>query len=400
MAATAIAHREDVRRDVARRPRVVHVVRSYGEISETFIADGIQAIDEAGWETWVVAGSVKRRDWFPFPPDERVLEARRPGASRRALDRLALRSSADRRSRGLEPAIATARPALVHAHFGWGAADARLASRRLGLPLVATFRGADLTIFPGYKRFYRDYRRVFRQLGRAICISEFLAAKLRSYGYERRIDIVPSGIRLEAFPFRGALVEGDAVRLLYVGRQVPYKGVDVLVRALALAAREEPALTLDVVGDGPCRPENERLARELGVERRVTWHGAQPRAGVLEALRRAHVFVMPSRTTPSGQAEGLGNVSKEALAVGVQVIATANGGIPETIPPGQRDELVSEGDPRALADRIVALVRARDVWPRRAAEGRAWVEREFDWRRLAARIADIYDEVLDEGGRQ
>jgi colanic acid/amylovoran biosynthesis glycosyltransferase len=379
--------------------RVVHVVRNYGEVSEPFIVDGVYEVDRLDWESWVVAMSVKRRDWFSFPPDDRLLEGVRPARARRLTDRLTLRSSADRRSSWLEPQIAAASPTVIHAHFGWAAADARLAARRLGVPLVVTFRGADLTIFPGYKRLYRDYHKLFRHVARAICISEFLAARLRAYGYRRPIDIVPTGIRLEDFPFRGAEQPGDSIRILYVGRQVPYKGVDVLLRGLAAAAREEPRLVLDVIGDGPSRPENEGLAQSLGLERRVSFLGAQPRSGVVAALQRANLFVMPSLTISSGQAEGLGNVQKEAMAIGVPVIATRNGGIPETIPPEHRKELVPPGDHDALARTILALARRPEAWPERAGRARVWVESEFSWRQLAQRLTRIYAEVSADGTR-
>jgi colanic acid/amylovoran biosynthesis glycosyltransferase len=400
MATQAILHNGQAAEKAAAELRVAHVVRNFGEVSEPFIVDGAYEVDRLGWESWVVATSVKRPDWLDFPPGERLLEGIRLDRGRRVAERLLLRSSADRRSASLEPQIAAVRPSVIHAHFGWAAADARLAAKRLGVPLVATFRGSDLTVFPGYKRFYRDYRKLFRQLGRAICISEFLAAKLRAHGYTRPIDVVPTGIRLEDFPFRNVMPSGDSIRLLFVGRQMPVKGVDVLLQALALAVREEPRLVLDVVGDGPSRNASEQLARSLGLERRVAFVGARPRAEVVAALQRAHLFAMPSMTLSSGQAEGLGNVQKEAMAVGVPVIATRNGGIPETIPPEHRGELVTPGDHEALARRIVALVRCPDAWPERTAIARRWVEQEFAWPRLARRLTAIYEEVSEAGARK
>jgi colanic acid/amylovoran biosynthesis glycosyltransferase len=376
--------------------RVAHVVRNFGEVSEPFIVDGMLEVDRAGWQSWVVASAVKRRDWFQFPPDERLLQGIEPSRRRRVADVLALKSSADRRSSWLEPQIAAAAPSVVHAHFGWAGADARLAARRLGIPLVVTFRGSDLTIHPGYRRLHHDYRKLFRQMARAICISQFLADNLHGYGYRGPIDIVPTGIRLDDFPFRGPLLPSGEIRLLYVGRQVACKGVDVLIRAFATAARSDARIVLDIVGDGDSGPANERLARQLGVERRIVFHGEQPRDEVLAALRRAHVFVMPSVTTESGQAEGLGNVQREAMAVGLPVIATRNGGIPETIPPEHRDELVPPDDPDALARGILAMIASTETWPSRVGLAREWVSEEFSWERLAHVLTDIYDEVATE----
>jgi colanic acid/amylovoran biosynthesis glycosyltransferase len=158
---------------------------------------------------------------------------------------------------------------------------------------------------------------------------------------------------------------------------------------------------LEVIGDGPQRHQCEALAERLGVDRRIAFHGFRPHADVLELLRRSDVLVMPSLTATTGQAEALGNVAKEALAVGLEVAATNNGGIPETVPPELRDELVPEKSPAALADRLVELWRDRDQWSGRAERGRRWVEETFDWRKLAPLIAAVYRDAAGErtGGR-
>jgi glycosyltransferase involved in cell wall biosynthesis len=298
----------------------------------------------------------------------------------------------------------------VHAHFGWTAAEVLPVVKRAGLPLVAGFHGYDLTVFPVHgsvdiateshppRRWHRPYRRLLRELDRAVVVSSFLEQRLRSLGYEGPVDVVPTGITLGDFPFRGPRPEpAGERRLIFVGRQVPYKGLDVLLRALVQVAGSQPEVRLDVVGDGPCRPRYEALAAELGVSRLVRFHGALPRPGVVRALQEADVLVAPSRTVATGQAEGLSNVTKEAMAVGLQVVATANGGIPETIPPPHRDELVAEGDPAALAARIAEVLGEREGWPARARLGREWVEQGFDWARLAPRIAAVYEAAQAEG---
>jgi colanic acid/amylovoran biosynthesis glycosyltransferase len=120
---------------------------------------------------------------------------------------------------------------------------------------------------------------------------------------------------------------------------------------------------------------------------------------VVRALHAADILVVPSRTMPSGQAEGLSNVVKEGLAVGLPVVATRNGGIPEVVPPQYVGELVPDTDAAALADRIAALVDERDQWEERARAGRRWVEEAFDWRLLAGRIAAVYDELAAARGQ-
>jgi glycosyltransferase involved in cell wall biosynthesis len=107
-------------------------------------------------------------------------------------------------------------------------------------------------------------------------------------------------------------------------------------------------------------------------------------------LHDADALIVPSRTTTRREAEGIPVAPKEAFATGLPVIATTCGGLPETVPPGQRAGLVPENDPRALGEAIVALLDEPGAWQARAAEGRRWVEQHFDADRLACRLADVY----------
>jgi colanic acid/amylovoran biosynthesis glycosyltransferase len=384
---------------------VLHATWGFGGATETFVVDRMAELDRLGWEAWVGAKWIVDDPVFEFPPPERVL-------SPRPRDRLAHRvRRLGRPGPGwwwLERPIAKLRPALIHAYFGWTAREALGAAERHGIPLLASFHGYDATVYPRHGFDVLDeapeptmppgvYDDLFRRAGCVFATSRFIAAKLRELGCEREIDVVPSGIRLEHFPFRGPRPDAapGELRVLFVGRLVPYKGLDLAIRAVAeLAAGGSPSPTLTVVGEGPARAGCEALAESLGVADRVELRGRRRRAGVLEALREADVLVLPSRTTAAGQAEGLGNVVKEALAVGLEVAVADNGGLPETIPPQRRGELVAEGDATALAARLEAIARCREEWPRRSREGRAWVERAYDWRKLAPRIAAAYERVL------
>jgi glycosyltransferase involved in cell wall biosynthesis len=270
--------------------------------------------------------------------------------------------------------------------------DALPIAQRLGIPLLVSFHGTDVTVDPALPGRARHYRRLLQRLHRATAVSDFIEGKLRALGFAGDVDRVPAGVRLDRFPFRGPRTLNGEVRLLFVGRQVPRKGLDVLLRALPqLSATRE--VWLDVIGDGPSRAANEGLARELGLARRVVFHGAQPHDAVRDALGRADLLVLPSRTPPDGEAEGSPVITKEALAIGLPIVATDNGGTVETLPPAYRHELVPEDDAGALAARIDDVVAQHGRWPERVGEGRRWVEEQFDWRVLARRLAGIYEEL-------
>lgn len=386
---------------------MLHATWGFGYTSETFIVDRIVELDRLGWEAWVGAKWIVDEATPAFPPAERVLA---PRFRNRLASRLRRLGRPNHPWWWLERPIAKVRPDLIHAHFGWTAREALGAAEHYGIPLVAGFHGYDTTVYPhyGFEAFDQApagrqpagvYEELFRRAACVLATSEFIASKLRALGCPQ-VEVVPSGIRLERFPYRGPRAGASAreLRVLFVGRLVPYKGLDVAIEAVARLADEGAvAPTLTVVGDGLARADMEGLAESLGVAGLVEFRGRQPHSAVLGALREADVLVLPSRTTPAGQAEGLGNVVKEALAVGLEVAVSDNGGIPETIPPARRGELVPEGDAGALAARLEATAARRGEWPERAREGRLWVEEAYGWRRLAPRIAAAYQRAVADG---
>jgi glycosyltransferase involved in cell wall biosynthesis len=333
------------------------------------------------------------RDVFPYPAGERILGLHEPPLLRRAVGRLARRTPRDRMASWWIPAVRRARPDVVHVHFGWLGAEVGLS--RLGRPAVVSFHGSDVTSWPG-----RDpqhpvlYAQLFREITCATATSRFIERRLRALGYRGPLEVLPPGVRLGEFPFREPELTRGELKLLFVGRQVACKGLDVLLRALPRIDAQLP-VTLDVIGDGTDRDANEGLAHELGIARRVRFHGAGSRKDVVAAMSAADVLVVPSRVTPAGEAEGSPVAPKEALAIGLPVVATDVGGLPEVVPPEYGHELVPPDDPAALAARVGEVLADRPNWPRRARAGRQFVEDNFDWARLGERAARIYERVSD-----
>jgi glycosyltransferase involved in cell wall biosynthesis len=172
----------------------------------------------------------------------------------------------------------------------------------------------------------------------------------------RKVHVIPHGVPPSLHASRG---NGRVPELLFVGRLSPEKGLDVLLRALALLPGRLP-FHLTVAGDGPLRHELEGLACHLGLNGRVAWRGFCEQTADL--LGVTDVCVVPSR------AESFGLAVVEAMAAGVACVASCTGGIREMITNGLDGLLVAPDDPHALAERLEDVLTDRRL---RTALGRA-----------------------------
>ena len=245
---------------------------------------------------------------------------------------------------------------MVHAHVGIpdGAAAARVA-RALRVPLVVTEHAssapAALEEEDEAREVYGDLRSPGR---RVVAVSRTLASRLEApLGLDAEaIPVVPNVIRVDDFPL-GAAADRDPDELLWVGARREHKGMDLLIRAVALARRRRPGLHLRLIGRAPDAPTEERwrdLAHEVGLDGAASFEPPADRAGVAAAMRRAGIFVHPSPF------ETFGMVAAEALASGLPVAARRSGGVEEILA-GQTGgaELADGDDPEALADAILRL---------------------------------------------
>jgi len=160
----------------------------------------------------------------------------------------------------------------------------------------------------------------------------------------RKVHVIPHGVPPSLHASGG---NGRVPELLFVGRLSPEKGLDVLLRALALLPERLP-FHLTVAGDGPSRHELEELACNLGLNGRVAWRGFCEQTADL--FTATDVCVVPSR------AESFGLTVVEAMATGVACVASCTGGIREIITNGVDGLLVPPDDPHALAERLEAML--------------------------------------------
>jgi glycosyltransferase involved in cell wall biosynthesis len=163
------------------------------------------------------------------------------------------------------------------------------------------------------------------------------------------------------------------------------KGIDFLLRALALLAHAGQDVALHLAGDGPRRAEYEALAGDLGILDRVTFHGFLTKPQVADVLRRSDLFVLASRFENNPCA------LIEAMASGLPVVATRVGGVPEMVDAGT-GILVKPQSPEALADGIRRALERLAEFDREAIA--AGAHDRYGRERIAGELAVVYDEAV------
>ncbi len=233
-------------------------------------------------------------------------------------------------------------------------------------------------------------RRVLsKEWGRLIAVSAFTKAKLVTHGVVAgRIEVVHNGINLARFrAVRAKKTSSPSV--CCVSRLVPYKQVDVLVRAMALVCEQVPGATCSIIGTGSERQRLEGLASELGIGKQVKFLGRIERHDdVIAEMKRAWAFAFPSRV------EGFGMVAVEAMACGTPHVSSDIPAVAEATGDGRGGFLVSPGSVEEMARRIVELLRDGRLRQAKAKEGKEHAKR-FGWPRIVKQVEQVYEGLLN-----
>jgi len=362
------------------------VVSEYG-LLERARYQPARAMD-ASWIRRVAATVyVLARYWWRDPASAWRVVRRAPQRFGYA-SRLALLSAA-------APFAGRGRYDAVLCHFGPnGKRMTRL--RRAGL-----VRGKIATVFHGYdmSRYLitagpRAYERLFQEGDLFLPVSDFWRSRLVELGCPPgKIAVHHMGIDLSKFPLseRGTERDDDStVRLLSVARLVEKKGMEYAIRAVA-ALRDTTSRRIEysILGDGPLRGQLDELVRELDAGDSVKLVGESDQAGVLAAMRRAHIFVAPSVVAEDGDMEGVPVSIMEAMACGLPVASTWHSGIPELVRDRVSGRLVPERDAPALALALGELVDDPHLRRRMGMAGRSAVERGYDLDDLNDRLVEL-----------
>lgn len=207
---------------------------------------------------------------------------------------------------------------------------------------------------------------------------------------KNRVKVVHVGVDAGLFkPTAGKtpLTEGE-FKILTVARLHPYKGLDTLIRAMQIVAKESPGTVLYIMGRGPAAGELKKLAGELKVQEAVRFvETPVPNYEMPAVYSSADLYVQPSRVEPYGIAV------LEAMACGKPTVCSDIGGMRDTVADGKSGFLVPPAEPVALAEKISLLAGDRERLAVMGRAARKRVEEEFDWPVIARQYETIAREL-------
>lgn len=381
-----------------------YLLRYLPTLSETFVYDELAELSRLGAPPAVwsldpgppgpvhpdLAPLLERCRYVPRAHRPSVLRhgpAVRSGPLREAWDRWGGRSKDLRRALWLADALARRGTAALHVHFAAEMAEvAWIVARRRGIGFGVTVHARDLYCpRPSLVEVLTEARLV-------VTISEANRRHLIGLGIpglEPKLHVVRQGIPLPPLPGNRPARDGGTLRVTSVGRLVPKKGHDRLLRALAGAVDAGLDARLTLVGEGPERVRLEALVGELGLAARVSLCGGVPRDRVEGLLdRETDVFALACRVAEDGDRDGIPVALMEAMARGLAVVSTPVSGIPELVENGVTG-LLADGSPGDLAVALGRLGADRDLRGRLGRGARQRVQQEHELSRQVARLHDL-----------
>ena len=300
---------------------------------------------------------------------------------------------------------------IVHTHSSKAGIVGRLAGELAGVPII--IHSPHSHIFYGYYGKFLSI--VFVWIEKIFALFTDRIFTLTSIGKREHIEygvgppskftVVHSGVPLEPFlnvkvnKNQSQIAKQDAnhkrqefglnendIVCIFVSRLVPVKGHQYLISAIPEVLENVPSAKLVLVGDGELRDELEQRALNLGVKDSVIFTGL--RHDVPELLAMSDLFVLSSIN------EGMGRVLVEAMAVGLPVVATRVGGVPDVVVDGETGILVPSENSKALASAIVKLLKDENMRQRMGEAGRRRVNPAFGVEAMVRKIESVYEELI------
>lgn len=274
------------------------------------------------------------------------------------------------------------------------------AARKAGARTIITSTHGDEITWTATSLGRAALRSAFRNADVVTYISRAMLGRLRPYiPTETTTMHLPGGITPEDFhlssssraQMREQFSLADATPIVVcVGRLIPGKGQDMLIKAWEQVHRLFPDARLMIVGSGPYEKKIVELVRECTARDSIILTGAIPHTDIASYYQFADIFAMPCRERLRGlSAEGLGITYLEAAASALPVIVGRSGGAPETVIDGETGYVVDGTNGDDIARNLIDLISDPDKAKAMGERGRKWVRKSWTWHNLAQPLLEM-----------
>jgi colanic acid/amylovoran biosynthesis glycosyltransferase len=287
---------------------------------------------------------------------------------------------------------------IVHAQFGTSGIKTMML-RKYGYfkgKFIVSFRGSDISKNLEKKKY--DYNKLFNEVDLLLPVSEYFKQKLINLGCDKsKIKVHRSGINCKKFSYTLRTPPADGLfELVSVGRLIEKKGFEYGLKALKIMLERNYKINYKIIGDGPLMDYLKNLSTQLEIHHNVVFYGRKNHNDIWKMLNKSHILIAPSVTAKNGDQEGIPNVLKEAMAMGIPVISTYHSGIPELIEDGVSGFLVEERNENILAKKIELLINNPELWESMGETGRQIVEKDYNNETQNDKLVEIYSALIGD----
>ena len=257
--------------------------------------------------------------------------------------------------------------------------------------LITMFHGYDIRL--GITEGNSIYRKLFEKGDCFLAHSEYSRGYFSEAGVSaEKIIVHPVGVDIDKFSYSSNGRHKNIVRILTIARLVEEKGISCGIMAFDKLLKNNPGTKLEyrIIGAGPLEEELKKLSESAGLSKTVNFIGSKHREGIIEELRQADIFLLPSI------AEGLPVSVMEAQAVGLPVVATSVGSVSEVVINGRTGFVVLPEDTNALAERLQYLIEHPEIRVEFGKNGRKHIEENYDITKLNKKLESIYAQLLKD----
>jgi len=281
---------------------------------------------------------------------------------------------------------------VVLAEYGPTAVSVMEACYQADVPLVTHFHGYDAYTDYVVGEYGGAYHRLFDISSAIVGVSSHMCEQLVRLGAPAD-KVHQNACGADVNSNQRSADHEPGFRFAMIGRLVEKKAPFVSMMAFARLCDSVPNATLEIVGDGPLSAACVQMVRALGMEERVTLHGAKPHKFVQEVLGRSDYFLQHSVRAPNGDMEGTPVGVLEAMGMGLPVISTRHGGICDIISEGETGILVDEYDVNGMHEAMQTLCTDRELSVKMGEKARESVADNWTMEKSVARLSEIIGSV-------